>query len=307
MLIDSCGRPVKSIRISVTQRCNLNCFYCHREGEDIERHEEMTPEEIRCIVEVATSFSINKVKLTGGEPLVRKDIAEIVQKVRSIQGVEEISMTTNGVLLVENAQKLKDAGLARVNVSLGTLNPEKFKQITCVDAFEKVILGIQTAARVGLKPVKVNMVLLRGLNDGEVSDMIRFTAKNDLILQIIELETLSKIDETGTYKKYHAEMDDIKAYLERMAEKIVIREMHHRRKYFLKGGGEVEVVNPMHNTEFCRYCNRIRVTSDGKLKPCLLRNDNLVDFVGPLREGASNSTLKALFVEAVNKRTPFFA
>ncbi|MEM2888810.1 MAG: GTP 3',8-cyclase MoaA [Candidatus Bathyarchaeia archaeon] len=303
MLIDPCGRPVESIRISVTQRCNLSCFYCHREGEDIKHGEEMTPEEIKRIVEVAASFSIKKVKLTGGEPLARKDIVEIVQKIWSTRGVEEISMTTNGVLLAKCAQRLKDAGLARVNVSLGTLNPEKFKQITCVDAFEKVIMGIQTAAKVGLKPVKVNMVLLRNINEDEVSDMIRFTAENGLILQIIELETPN---ETEAYKKYHVKLNDVKFFLEAMAEKVVIREMHHRRKYFLKGGGEVEVVNPMHNTEFCKYCNRIRVTSDGKLKPCLLRNDNLVDFVGPLRQGASNDTLKALFVEAVNKRKPFF-
>lgn len=303
MLIDPCGRPVESIRISVTQRCNLSCFYCHREGEDIKHGEEMTPEEIKRIVEVAASFSIKKVKLTGGEPLARKDIVEIVQKIWSTRGVEEISMTTNGVLLAKCAQRLKDAGLARVNVSLGTLNPEKFKQITCVDAFKKVIMGIQTAAKVGLKPVKVNMVLLRNINEDEVSDMIRFTAENGLILQIIELETPN---ETEAYKKYHVKLNDVKFFLEAMAEKVVIREMHHRRKYFLKGGGEVEVVNPMHNTEFCKYCNRIRVTSDGKLKPCLLRNDNLVDFVGPLRQGASNDTLKALFVEAVNKRKPFF-
>ncbi|MBS7615113.1 GTP 3',8-cyclase MoaA, partial [Candidatus Bathyarchaeota archaeon] len=215
----------------------------------------------------------------------------------------EISMTTNGVLLAKYAQRLRDAGLARVNVSLGTLNPEKFKQISCVDAFEKVILGIQTAARVGLKPVKVNMVLLRNINDNEVRNMIRFATENNLILQIIELESPN---ETEAYKKYHAELNNVKSSLERMAEKVVVREMHHRRKYFLRGGGEVEVVNPMHNTEFCRYCNRIRVTSDGKLKPCLLRNDNLVDFAGLLRKGASNDTLKDLFVEAVNRRKPFF-
>jgi cyclic pyranopterin phosphate synthase len=263
----------------------------------------MTPEEIQRIVEIAASYSIGKVKLTGGEPLLRKDIADIIRRIKSIQGIKEISLTTNGVLLSDYAESLKDAGLARVNVSLDTLKPEKFKQITCVDALDKVILGIQAAVKTGLCPVKVNMVLLKDLNEDEIGDMIKFTRENGLVLQIIELESP---DETGDYRKYHAELEGIEEFLKKMAEKVVVRQMHHRRKYFLKEGGEVEVVNPMHNTEFCQYCNRIRVTSDGKLKPCLFRNDNLVDFVGPMRKGASDDALKALFIEAVKRREPFF-
>ena len=303
MLTDPCGRPVENIRISVTQRCNLECFYCHREGEDLKNGEEMTPEEIQRIMEIAASFSIGKVKLTGGEPLLRKDIVEIVQKINSTRGVEEISMTTNGILLSKYAERLKDAGLARVNVSLDTLKPEKFKQITGVDALREVVSGIQAAVKTGLDPVKVNTVLLRDLNDDEIGDMIKFTRENGLVLQVIELEST---DETEAYRKYHAELKEIEEFLKNNAEKVVTRQMHHRRKYLLRGGGEVEVVNPMHNTEFCRHCNRIRVTSDGKLKPCLLKNDNLIDFVVPMRKGASDDMLKALFTEAVKRREPFF-
>jgi cyclic pyranopterin phosphate synthase len=303
MLTDPYGRPIESIRISVTQRCNLSCFYCHQEGEESKHGKEMTPEEIQRVVEIAASFSIKKVKLTGGEPFKRKDIFDIIHKIKSTQGIKEVSMTTNGILLSDNAEKLKNAGLARVNISLDTLNAEKYKLITGLDAFENVISGIRTAVKVGLCPVKINMVLLKGLNEDEVGGMIKFASENGLILQIIELESPA---ETEAYMKYHAELEKVENYLKSVAEKVVVRRMHHRRKYFLREGGEVEVVRPMHNIEFCQNCNRIRVTSDGKLKPCLFRNNNLVDFVGPLRNGTSNEELKALFVEAAERRAPFF-
>ena len=303
MLKDPYGRPLESIRISVTQRCNLNCFYCHREGEDYQQKGEMTPEEIQKIVAIAASFGLGKVKLTGGEPLLRKDILDIVTKIHETPGIKEVSMTTNGTLLSEYAYSLKKAGLARVNVSLDTLIAEKFRQITGVDNLKAVILGIEKAKDAGLHPVKVNMVLLKGLNEHEVSEMIDFAKKNDVILQIIELETPV---ESEWYRRYHASLDAVEHLLEGMAESISIRKMHHRKKYHLKGGGEVEIVKPMHNTEFCSHCNRIRVTSDGKLKPCLFRNDNLVDILGPIRRGASQETLKKLFLEAVKRREPYF-
>jgi len=303
MLKDPYGRPLESIRISVTQRCNLNCFYCHREGEDPSQKKEMTPEEIQKIVAIASSFGLGKVKLTGGEPLLRKDILDIVSRIHETPGIKEISMTTNGIFLSEYAYSLKKAGLARVNVSLDTLRAERYKQITGVDALKSVISGITKARDAGLHPVKVNMVLLEGLNKNEVSEMIDFAKKNDVILQIIELEAPL---ENEFYKKHHASLDAVEQLLEEMAESITVRKMHHRKKYHLREGGEVEIVRPMHNTEFCRHCNRIRVTSDGKLKPCLFRNDNLVDILGPIRKGASEETLKKLFLEAVKQREPYF-
>ena len=304
MLKDPCGRPVESIRISVTKECNLDCFYCHLEGESSETSTEMTPEEIQRIVNIAASFGIRKVKLTGGEPLLREDILEIVKRIKDTPGVEEVSMTTNGLLLSGYGERLKEAGLARVNVSLDTLEPEKFRQITGLDALEGVICGIEEASKAGLHPVKVNMVLLKGVNEDEVTNMIRLAREKNIILQIIELESP---DEDELYNRYHVDLDSIEDLLENTAEKITVRHMHHRRKYLLRNGGEVEIVKPMHNTEFCQHCNRMRVTSDGKLKPCLFRNDNLVDLLGPMRKGAPEKTLRELFLEAVKRREPYFA
>ena len=303
MLKDPYGRPLESIRISITQRCNLNCFYCHREGEDPSWKEEMTPEEIQRIVAIAASFGLGKVKITGGEPLLRRDILEIIARIHATPGIKEVSMTTNGIHLSEYAYNLKKAGLARVNVSLDTLIAERYKQITGADSLQSVISGIKKARDAGLNPVKVNTVLLKGLNEKEIPEMIDFAKKNNVILQIIELESPN---ENEWYKRYHASLNTVERLLEGMAERITIRKMHHRKKYHLRNGGEVEIVKPMHNTEFCRHCTRIRVTSDGKLKPCLFRNDNLIDMLGPLRKGASEDTLKKLFLEAVKRREPYF-
>ena len=304
MLTDPCGRPVESIRISVTRECNLDCFYCHLEGEPSQTSTDMTPEEIQRIVNKAASFGIRKVKLTGGEPLLREDIPEIVKRIKDTPGVEEVSMTTNGLLLAGYGERLKEAGLARVNVSLDTLEPDKFTQITGLDALEEAIRGIEEASKAGLRPVKVNMVLLKGINEDEVTNMIRLAREKNTILQIIELESP---DEDELYNAYHVDLSSVEDLLENMAEKITVRRMHHRKKYHLRNGGEVEIVKPMHNTEFCRHCNRIRVTSDGKLKPCLFRYDNLVDLLGPMRRGAPEKTLRELFLEAVKRREPYFA
>ena len=141
------------------------------------------------------------------------------------------------------------------------------------------------------------------MNEDELKTMIGFTKEKGLILQIIELEAS---DENEVFRKYHANLDPVESYLEKIADRVTVRRMHHRRKYHLSDGGEVEIVKPMHNTEFCRYCNRIRVTSNGKLKPCIFRNNNLVDVLEPIRKGASNETLKTLFLQAVKQRKPYF-
>jgi cyclic pyranopterin phosphate synthase len=263
----------------------------------------MTPEEIQRIARVAASFGVSKVKLTGGEPLLRGDILEIVRGIKSVPRISEVSMTTNGTLLTNLANSLKESGLVRVNVSLHTLEPETYELITGRNALERVVAGIKAALKAGLSPVKVNMVILKGINDCQIKNMIDFAEKNAVVLQLIELESAI---EDGLYQKYHSDLSQIEDELERRAEKIRIRRMHHRRKYLLPRGVEVEVVRPMHNTEFCEYCNRIRVTSDGRLKPCLFRSDNLVDFLGPMRNGSTEEALRELFVEAVKRRKPFF-
>ncbi len=300
---DNFGRPVENIRISVTQKCNFRCIYCHREGQPPNFTVEMSAEEIERIVRVAASLGVWGVKLTGGEPLLRNDIIEIVQRISGISGIRDVSITTNGFFLAQYADRLKEAGLSRVNVSLDTLNPEKFKAITGVSAHENVVEGIIKAVKAGLNPVKVNMVLLKGINEDEVEDMINFARENNLILQIIELE---RANEDDFYARYHVDLNHIEEKLRERATKIVVRRMHHRRKYILDGDVEVEIVRPMHNSEFCLHCNRIRLTSDGKLKPCLFRNDNLVDLLGPMRNGAGDEQLKELFIKAVKARKPFF-
>jgi len=304
ILADNFGRPVTNIRISMTKKCNLACPFCHQEGDIREHQTEMTPFEIQKVVSTAAALGVDKVKLTGGEPLVRKDVVEIVSLIHAVPGISNIGITTNGILLGELAEPLRISGLDRVNISLGTVKRDTYREMTGVDSLETVLKSVSEAARVGFKPVKLNMVVLKGVNDDQVWEMLEYSRMNSLVLQLIEVESDSSDGEY--YRLFHRDFRDIERELEGRAEKIVVRDMQHRRKFFLKGGGEVEVVQPMHNTEFCGHCNRMRLTSDGKLKPCLFRSDNLVDILTPLREGAPEDELKAVFKRAVELKKPYF-
>lgn len=289
-LKDSYGRPVTNLRISLTSRCNLSCIYCHAEGEK-NPESEMSADEIIAIMETAAKFGIKSIKFTGGEPLIRRDILDIVRAVPP--GVES-SITTNGILLADMAADLKAAGLRRVNVSLDSLNPETYKKITGSDRLGEVLAGIDAAIKAGLTPVKINTVILAGINDSEIDDFLAYVRNNrNLVLQLIELMHFNNCE-------YHGDLNSVEESLAARSEQILTRRMHHRKKYCLDGS-EVEVVRPLHNTEFCAFCNRLRVTSDGKLKPCLLRTDNHVAIRG--KKGAE---LEALFKEAVARREPFF-
>jgi len=291
ILKDPYDRTVTNLRISLTSRCNLRCIYCHAEGE-VNPREEMSVEDLAELMQVGAKFGIKSIKFTGGEPLLRRGLLDIV---RSVPPGIESSMTTNGTLLAKLAAPLKEAGLARVNVSLDSLSPERYKSITGKDCLDDVLAGIDTAIEVGLTPVKLNMVLLEGINEDELDDFMAFVrGKRDLILQVIELMEFNEC-------KFHADVDSVEQELDERATRIVTRRMHHRKKYCLDGA-EVEVVRPLHNTEFCAFCNRLRVTSDGKLKPCLLRSDNLVDI-----RGKHGEELEDAFQEAVSRREPFFA
>jgi cyclic pyranopterin phosphate synthase len=222
-----------------------------------------------------------------------------------IPNILEVALTTNGINLDTLALPLKANGLRRVNVSLPSLNSEVYQAVTGTDAINQVLAGIHGASAANLTPIKVNMVVLKGLNEHLVWDMISFTQRHGLILQLIEFE--SPEPTTGAYPRYHADMSPIEAELETKAREITVRDTQKRRKFFLRDGGEVEVVRPMHNTEFCANCNKLRVTSDGKFKPCLFRADNLTDFLTPLRAGASDAVLKKLYQDAVTVRRPYFA
>ncbi len=290
ILKDSYNRPVSNIRVSLTPKCNLSCIYCHKEGEKSPK-DQLSAGDIAEILRVAAKFEIRSVKFTGGEPLLRPDLVQVVQ---SVPASMESSLTTNGTLLADLARDLKTCGLRRVNVSIDSLNPETYKKITGTDKLSDVLDGITTALDVGLTPVKLNMVVLDGINDNEIDDFLAFVRGNrNLILQLIELMHFNDCN-------YHGELNVVEEMLASRSKQIITRRMHHRKKYCLDGA-EVEVVRPLHNTEFCAFCNRLRVTSDGKLKPCLLRTDNHIDV-----RGKKNEELEALFKKAVSLREPFY-
>jgi len=293
LLTDSYGRTVRSLRMSVTDRCNLNCIYCHNEGH-IGHNKEMSVDTIVNIVEAGSRFGINRLKISGGEPLLRKDLEEALMRLPEMR---DVSMTTNAVLLKGRASSLKDAGLDRVNISLDTLNPDKYHTITnCGKGiFDKVLDGIHEAVDVGLTPVKLNMVLLKDLNDNEIKDMLEFTREynGDVILQLIELMDFRDLPQ------YRINANEVERSLMSVSSDVKVRELHKRKKYIINGA-EVEFVRPVDNTEFCANCNRLRVTAGGKLKPCLLVSDNMVDV-----SEASVEELPDLFRLAVSRRVPF--
>jgi len=290
LLKDPFNRPISNIRISLTPKCNLNCIYCHREGE-LNPKDELSQEEIAEILRVAAKFEIRSVKFTGGEPLLRPDIVDIV---RSVPPSMESSMTTNGILLKKYAHDLKAAGMKRVNVSIDSINRETYKKITGSDKLDDVLAGMEAGLDAGLTPIKINMVVLEGINDHEIDDFLSYIRGNrNLVLQLIELMDFNACD-------HHSKLDGLEDSLAARSKQIITRRMHHRKKYCLDGA-EVEVVRPRHNSEFCAFCNRLRVTSDGKLKPCLLRTDNHVDI-----RGKSGAELEELFQKAVALREPFY-
>lgn len=306
VLEDSYGRPVRNLRVAVTKKCNLECVYCHGEGEEkLSNYDcvEMTTSEIIRIVRVATSLGISKVKLTGGEPLMRKDIQSIVDGISTISGLKDLSMTTNGTLLASSAERLYNAGLNRINISIPTLKEATYHNLT-QGKVRDVLNGVRTAVSVGFYPVKLNMLVLKSMNDDAVFEMIEFARKTKTILQLIELEPLNISDRF--YSENHKSLDRYEELLKHKAERVETRlHMHNRRVYHLPEV-KVEFIRPIQNREFCMHCTRLRVTSDGKLKPCLMRSDNYVDILTPIRHGASDDELTALFELATEGREPYY-
>ena len=290
LMVDSFGRVVTGLRIALTPRCNLNCVYCHHEGEE-KPNGEISDEMVVSVARAAALLGVRSLKFTGGEPLLRRDLAGLIAQMPQDL---DISLTTNGIFLAEQAGPLAKAGLDRVNVSLDSLRPEIYRAITGgrEGDLEKVLAGIDAALAAGLAPIKLNVVVLKE-NEAEISDLIDFCREKGLILQLIELLDLRHQGISG-------DIDAIERSLAAQADSIRTREMHRRKKYFLDGA-EVEVVRPMDNTEFCANCTRLRVTSDGKIKPCLLRNDNLVEM------GTCDcEQIMELLKEANARREPYF-
>lgn len=306
VMTDTFGRRITDVRLALNSVCNLHCCYCHSEGESINGcargkiQDGLSKEEIIEVVSVLQSLGVKTLKITGGEPTLRKDLADIISSIP--KGVN-VSLTTNGTKLKELAPKLKAAGLTRVNVSLDSLKRERYAQITGSDILPDVLEGIEAAVSAGLTPVKINTVLLPGINDDEIDDFLAFVrGRDELILQFIEL-----MDMNGWADKadasVHSNADfarNLEERFKREAETITTRRMHHRHKYNLNGA-VVEIVRPMHNAEFCANCNRLRITSDGLLKPCLLRTGNEVSIKG-LKGDALIEAVRC----AVQNRSPYF-
>lgn len=290
-LTDAYGRTINSLRISLTNRCNLKCIYCHHEGETRDINNEMTVETIANIVRASKTFGVNKVKFSGGEPLMRDDLENIVA---ALPELKDISATTNGIFLAARAESLADSGLSRINISLPSLSPEKYRKVTGGD-ISRVLAGIDAAVEC-LAPVKLNMVLLKGINDNEIEKMMSFIRRYEgkVILQLIELMDFQKAAE------YKVDIDGVEKFLESKASDIRERAMHRRKKYYIDGV-EVELVRPIDNSHFCANCTRLRVTSDGRLKPCLFRNDNLVD-----ANNKEPQEIVELLKHTMDKREPFY-
>ena len=266
MLSDAFGREVTDLRISVTKRCNFGCVYCHDEGlgpvarPRSPHGEEMTPAEVERIVRVAREFGVRSVKFTGGEPLVRADLEEIVD--RTVEQIPDVSLTTNGSMLESRAEALRDAGLKRVNVSVDSIDPEQFRSIR-KGSLAPVLRGIREALRVGLKPVKLNMVVFRPTL-ANIPRMIDYVGATDgLKLQLIQF-----MPELVTHPEWMVDIESVKRWLEEHSTRVLVREMHHRRVYQFRSA-EVELVDPVLNPEFCANCDRVRVTQMGELKGCL--------------------------------------
>ncbi|HEY4711200.1 MAG TPA: GTP 3',8-cyclase MoaA [Dehalococcoidia bacterium] len=296
-ILDSFGRSINYLRISVTDRCNLRCIYCMPPGgvPQISHSEVLSYEEIRTVVLAAAELGINKVRLTGGEPLVRADFPQLVKMLSKIEGIEELSLTTNGTVLKKYALELKEAGLSRVNVSLDTLKPDKFRYITRLGELKAVLEGIEAAKEAGFDPVKINTVVMRGINDDEILDFARMTYEDGWHVRFIELMPFKGVAEFVP----SAELRQHISLLGKLELCMPVASNGPAMYYRLSGAkGTIGFISPLTELSFCSRCNRMRLTPDGKLRPCLLGEDE-IDLRVPLRNNVSIEELKSLILKAV--------
>ncbi len=291
---DKFGREINYLRISVTDRCNLRCKYCMPEegfANLIPRQDILSFEEIIRLAKAAASIGIHKIRLTGGEPLVRHSIVDLIRELHAIDGIREIAITTNAILLEDMAEDLKAAGLARVNISLDTFKEDKFREITRGGQLEKVMRGIEAAEKAGLTPIKINCVALKGFNDDEFADFVNLTKDRDIQVRFIEYMPIGTADPGASYG-YISDQEILAMFPE-------LKPVEHDEKYSvavnyqLPGAkGKVGFISAISN-HFCATCNKIRLTSDGKIKPCLHSNEEL-DMKAVLRSGTDEEVRAAL-------------
>jgi cyclic pyranopterin phosphate synthase len=296
---DSYGRRINYLRISLTDVCNLRCVYCMPEDMTFRpRQELMTDEELLFLVRVAASLGVTKIRLTGGEPTIRPNLVEIVRAIGQTTSIRDLAMTTNGLLLPKLAQPLAKAGLKRVNISVDTLDPIKFRQLTRWGDLDDVWAGIRAAEDAGLTPVKLNAVVVRHFNDGQdMVDLARLTLENDWDVRFIEMMPFGEITDfqqtnVVTYREMRERIESVFGPLEEVSYDY----RDPSRPFRIAGAmGTLGFISSV-TEPFCEGCGRVRLTADGKLRLCLLRDDE-VDLLTPLREGASFAEIRELMRE----------
>lgn len=308
-LRDSYGRPIRDLRVSLTDRCNFRCFYCLPHGEPpiAPKEQMLSYEEIEYICEIFVSLGIEKIRLTGGEPMMRRDIETIIRKLSGFKpsGLQDLALTTNGYFLPERARGLKEAGLDRVTISLDSLKRNIFKQMTGVDVLDKVLAGVGAAKDVGLEPIKINAVIVRGHNEDEVVDFAAFAREHDVKMRFIEFMPLDSGHEWS-----RADVVSGREIHDRIHEKFPLVKLDVKRgsetsaRYRFADGapGEIGIIAPV-TEPFCGACSRIRLTADGQIRTCLFSTieHSLRDVV---RNGASRSEIIDFIESVVLKKEP---
>jgi GTP 3',8-cyclase len=309
MVKDLLNRPLRDLRISVTDRCNFRCFYCmpFDEYEWLGRQELLTYEEIARLARIFSAVGVDKVRLTGGEPLVRKDLDVLIRALTGIEGLRDVCVTTNGALLADSAESLKTAGLKRINVSLDTLDAARFKQITRRGELSKVLDGLFAARRCGFHPIKINAVIARGVNDDEILPIVEFSRANGFGVRFIEYMDVGNAN-GWRLDKVVPKAEILRTISGRFPLAVAGRAggsapaVDYR---FTDGQGEVGVIASV-TEPFCGDCNRARLTSDGKLVTCLF-SETGHDLKSPLRNGATDEELSKLIADIWNARQDRFS
>ena len=302
-LIDAHRRRLNYLRVSITDRCNLRCTYCVPRDRipKLTHHDILRYEEILRIVRVGVRMGISKVRVTGGEPTVRKGVFDFLSELTGIKGLEDVSLTTNGMTLARHMGQIIDAGIGRINVSLDSLKRDKFAAITGRDGFEKVWQGIQLAMDRGLDPIKINVVAMAGINDDEFEAMARLTIDRPLHVRFIEFMPMGA---SGMDVKHQMLTPQIQASLAALGPLEPVKNGPidgPARRFRLPGAaGEIGFISAISH-HFCSTCNRLRLTANGQLRPCLM-SDEQVDLKGPIRAGGTDADIQALFFEAMSKK-----
>jgi len=302
-MLDNHNREINYLRVSVTDRCNLRCVYCMpKEGLSLLGHKDiLSYEEILRIVNVTAKAGIIKIRVTGGEPLVRRGLIDFIASLRKIEGLQEITLTTNGILLEHFAERLFQAGINRINISLDSLNPGKYRDITRGGDLHKVLRGIKKADSVGFSPIKINVVVIKGFNDDEILDFAKLSMSKPYQIRFIELMPIG--DPADNNQQMYLSNDTIK---EKISSFIPLEPVNGNREktdgparvYKMRSAmGEIGFISAMSH-EFCESCNRLRLTADGHLRACLVSDDE-VDLKSPMRAGCSDSELENLIKKAI--------